>query len=179
MLKESLIYFSEMVLKYFDDFLKQYGFKLVKNAASEKWFWDIIYVKDDLYIEFSANTHFKDAPEHFVLKLGEGSTEWPDVDWNAVTLWRMADEIEKNSETDNYGLADNQPFIENSMKRAKEDLIKYNGGFLEGKLDVFIKARIKMNKNREPYKIHEPNGDGTYHTRYDEESSKLKDKYSE
>jgi hypothetical protein len=116
---------------------------------------------------------------YFNIILGEGKTEWPDTDWNSTALWRIAKQIDAKTKMEEYRLEDNQEHLENNIQKAKKDLIKYHSGFLLGNLQTFYDARKIMNKGREPYKIHSPNKDGTYSTSDDEQSLKLKKKYSE
>jgi hypothetical protein len=41
------------------------------------------------YIEVAANVEPRDYPYHCSLSLGEGRTDWPERDWNAIGLWRL------------------------------------------------------------------------------------------
>ena len=169
---------KELIPKYFS-FLQDHGFKLSKNKIWDTWFYDAVYAKNDLYIRIDANTHFRDYPMYFNIILGEGDTEWPDKDWNAIALWRIAREIDKNTTLKEYPLVTDEKHLEKTIQKAKEDFLTYHAGFLDGNLGIFREARKNMNKNREAYKIHTPNKDGSYSVEIDKESLKLKKKYSE
>src|SRR5688572_10593368 len=49
------------------------------------------YLNGDRYIEFFVNTHYRDEPVYGNVILGTGTTEWPDGDWNAIALWKLAE----------------------------------------------------------------------------------------
>jgi hypothetical protein len=169
---------KDLIPQNFSILVEEYEFKLIKNSIWDDWFYDATYQKENLYIRIDANTHPRDYPMYFNIILGEGKIEWPDTDWNSVALWHIAKQIEPNIKINEYQLEDDQQYLEKLIHKAKDDLVKYNGGFLEGTLELFFRVRKIMNKNREPYKIHTSNKDGTYSTHDDKESLKLKKKYS-
>ena len=64
------------------------------------------------------------------------------------------------------------------IARMRADLRRYALKFLKGDLAAFERARSKVNRAREPYKIHTPNGDGTYRAEVDPASAALKARFS-
>jgi hypothetical protein len=174
--KTQLEQFKKLILANFSEFLKQHDFQYVKERT-EQYFYEIIYTKKKLYIKFEININPQDYPPYFNILLGDGSIDWPDVDWNCIALWRYIEQSGKKNEMQKYSLEDLSKLEEN-LKKAKEDLIKYAKNFLNGDLLSFYRIRKDVNKNRKPYKIYIRNKDGSYSEKYDEESIRLKEKYS-
>ena len=65
-----------------------------------------------------------------------------------------------------------------SVERMRADLERYASGFLRGDVSAFHRVRAETNRTREPYRIHTPNGDGTYRTEVDPDSAELKARFS-
>lgn len=168
--------FSKLIFDNFSEFLKQYGFQYIRKRI-EKYFCEIIYAKQKLYISFEANIHPRDYPPYFNILLGEGSIGWPDYDWNNIALWHFIKQTKEKNSIQEYSLEDSSK-LEKNLERAKRDLIKYGRSFLNGDLSYFYQIRKGLNKDREPYRISTKNKDGSYSEKYDKESIKLKEKYS-
>lgn len=146
------IYFSECVKKIIEPFLSQYNFQVYREEI-QKHFTTIIYRNEKLYIKVSATTHPLDYPYTFGFILGEGDSEdffkW---DWNSIPFWRLKQEIIPKAKTKVHSFPCPGKY-ELSLKKAKNELLKYGVTFLNGDLKLFIEARKKYNKEREPYKI--------------------------
>lgn len=145
------------------------------HAAGEdhidQWYASKSYRNGDRYVVLSANCHWKDGSPECRVVLGEGSTDWPESDWNAVPLWRLL------GRGGNYPLKsiDDLDEVIDTMCR---DLALHAHDFLRGDLDRFKKVRAEQNRGRQPYMIHTPQSDGSYQSKPDSESMKLKDRFS-
>jgi len=164
------------IVKEFDEPMKAAGFRRLRGKPDEYGF-TVNYQSGQRYVSLRANTHPRDYPPSFNIILGEGSLEWPECDWNAVALWRMRNVLEKNEVGTEFGLKDvTDPTTFASDARAQ--LEEFNGGFLEGNLSLFRKVRARQTREREPYRIFEPAGEGKYTERPDSESERLKERFS-
>lgn len=170
--------FNKAVGTIFDKSLADYGFKL-KKKKTEKQFCERIYVNGDRYLRISGDVHPMDFPPHYNVVLGQGSYEWPDTDWNSVALWRIKKSIDPKTKAKEYSLEqlDNDK-LDYSLNHAKNELLNFGQKFLTGDIELFDKVRIEQNKDRQPYKIHTPTDNGGLKTTIDEESKRLKEKYS-
>jgi hypothetical protein len=167
--------FAELVQEGFDGFLASQGFERVSSKLERNSF-RADYRSGTRYVSIRANTDPRDDPPHFNLILGEGSLEWPEADWNAIALWHLRNFLEQAEEGAEYELRNAS--VTALIEQAADDLVKYGGGFLSGDTTAFKQARSVQNKSREPYTIHEPDGQGGYRTRIDPESARLKAKFS-
>lgn len=168
--------FADKTIETFNDLMHQHGFKLsIKNV--EQYFCSIIYVKGDNYVKIFANIHWHDYPYYYNVILGNGKTVWPDNEWNSVAIWQLKKHIDTASDANVYSLLKFDGIV-HSLNNAKNELEKYGADFLKGDLDLFKKVRAEVNRQREPYKIHTPQGDGSYKTIYDKTSEELKNKNS-
>ena len=59
-----------------------------------------------------------------------------------------------------------------------EHLLTYAGDFLKNDLTVFHEIRSAITQQREPYKIYRPIEEGQYEISIDEESMRLKERFS-
>lgn len=168
--------FNKLVLDKFSAMLEKHGFILTRERI-ERHFCEIIYVNKMLYITFMANINYRDYPPYFNILLGEGPIEWPDYDWNHIALWALSRHVEKKGAIAEYSLKSIFE-LEDTLEKARKDLLKYGLNFLKGDLDDFYKIRKEINEKREPYKIYTPDKKGVYPERYDEASTRLKKKYS-
>ena len=170
--------FNKAVGTIFDKLLSDYGFKL-KRKKTEQFICDRIYVNGDRYVKISGDVHPRDFPPHYNIVLGKGSLDWPDCDWNSVALWRMKRLIDPKAKAKEYSLEqmDNDK-LGHSLGHAKNELLDYGQKFLIGDIEFFDKARREQNKDRPPYKIHTPTDSGGLQTTLDDESKRLKEKYS-
>jgi hypothetical protein len=128
------------------------------------------------YVQLSASCDPREPPSHCNVVLGEGALAWPEVDWNGVALWRLAP-VRGRAKASEYPLRA-RPAVRSVVARMRADLRRYALGFLKGNVAAFKRARSKVNRAREPYKIHSPNGDGTYRTEVDPASAALKARFS-
>ena len=156
----------------FADALATFGFESAGQNHHDDWYVCRTYRAGDRYIEINANCHFRDGQPECRVILGDGPNEWPDCDWNTIALWRL-------SETGR-----NYPFervedIPSILVTMCNDLLEQAGDFLSGNIDRFLKKRATLNRQREPYKIHSPQPDGSYQASYEPESQQLKERYSQ
>jgi hypothetical protein len=168
--------FADITIKVFNELMHGHGFKLLSKKV-EQYFCTIIYVKGDNYVKIFANIHWHDYPSYYNVILGDGKTDWPDNDWNSVAIWHLKKHIDPASNAKEYSLLKFDG-IEHSLDNAKNELEKYGADFLKGNLDLLKKVRAEVNQQREPYKIHTPQGDGSYKTTYDKTSEGFKNKNS-
>jgi hypothetical protein len=142
----------------------------------DRWRASIWFINSTQYARLSASADPREAPSCCNVVLGDGHLEWPEVDWNGVALWRLARD-QGDSEASEYPLkaAADVPAL---VERMRADLEKYALGFLRGDLSTFVRVRAEANRTRAPYKIHIPNGDGTYRTEVDPDSADLKARFS-
>ena len=170
--------FNKTVGTVFDKPLADYGFKL-KRKKTEKLFCERIYINGDRYVRISGDVHPMDFPPHYNIVLGQGSYEWPDTDWNSVALWRIKKSIDPKAKAKEYSLEQlDSNKLEHSLSHAKNELLDYGQQFLTGDIELFDKVRRGQNKDRQPYKIYSPTDNGGRETIIDEESKRLKEKYS-
>ncbi len=173
---KNLIRFADTASFIFDDFLNSRGFESELKEI-EDFFCTMIYRKQETYIKISASTHPRDYPNHYNIILGEGSSDWPDTDWNTVALWWIKKEISPDLNAKEYSLTDFEK-IDYSLKNAKNELEKYGDSFLNGDLTIFRKVRQRINQQREAYMIHQKDNTGRFKTIIDSVSKKLKKKFS-
>jgi hypothetical protein len=169
--------FNKTVGTVFDKPLADNGFKL-KKKKTEKHFCERIYINGDRYVKISGNVHPRDFPPHYNVVLGQGNFEWPDCDWNSVALWRIKKSIEPHGKAKEYSLEMDNHELGHSLSHAKNELLNYGQTFLTGDIELFDKVRREQNKERGPYKIHTPTGNGGLEPKIDEVSKALKEKYS-
>lgn len=168
--------FAKLALEEFDRFLARRGFvRLSQKVEGQSFTAD--YLSGIRYISIKASTDPRDSPPHFNVIMGEGSLEWPECDWNSVALWRLRNFLEQAERGGEYDLS-SASNARKSLKQALDDLVSFDGGFLEGNMTAFRKARSLQNQGREPYRIHEPDPAGGYKTRFDPVSEELKERFS-
>jgi hypothetical protein len=176
--------FSHLCSEVFDVALATHGFVL-RERCREKEFPAHIYQKaraseSPLHITIRANTHPRDAPNTVSVELGEGSTEWPERDWNGIALWHLVahHDPERVKAGDLYGLRSVED-LRSVLEQAARDLLQYGQEFLSGELTLFRSIRAKISRDREPYQWHIPDSEtGKYRVRVDEESRRLKQRFS-
>jgi hypothetical protein len=175
--------FPPLCAATFDALLAGYGFAR-KAAKVEPYYCTQEYVADERYIEVVANVEPRDFPYYCNLSLGEGRTDWPERDWNAVALWRLIRHqasTPAEAKASEYTLGD-PPRIPEELgpifERMRGDLLRYAGDFLVGDLRVFRRVRAAQTRERTPYTIHKPDGRGGYIPTGDPESAALKERFS-
>jgi hypothetical protein len=172
--------FVKQINIIFNSFLSRYGFTKTTEQI-EKYNFTVIYRNKERYIEFGCALYPQDYNYYYLIKLGEGSNEFPEDDWNAVSLTRFFDEETLLEVKDIYGLnykRITERFIRERLLKNKELLEKHASDFLSGDLIKFKKIRAEISKEREPYKWLTPDKNGKYQAEYDRRSLALKEKYS-
>src|SRR5947208_11060395 len=102
--------------------------------------------------------HPLDYPHSCNVHLGDGLREWPERDWNGVPLWSLGKAYPTVIPVSKYqiGAFADIPAL---VARMRKDLERVGCDFLRGDLQVFKRVRAEVNRGREPYKMHRPNGD--------------------
>jgi hypothetical protein len=140
---EAQVDFANGVIEVFNPVLRQFGFKLLKLKITE-FDTTIVWIKGKCYIELEGNTHPHDAPNYYGIALGEFKGDYYHyADRDGVGLWRL------KAIQENLDIVNDTPFpfvddIKPSLIQAKDDLLKYGKGFLEGNLTHFYDARSKQ-----------------------------------
>ena len=156
----------------FADALASFGFDPAGEHHHDNWHASRTYRAGDRYIEINVNCHFRDGQPECRVILGDGPNDWPDRDWNAIALWRLS-----NTGT-NYPLQQIED-IPSILATMSNDLLEQADDFLSGNIDRFLNQRAAQNREREPYKIHAPQPDGSRQTTYEPENQQLKERYSQ
>lgn len=174
-MKKELKNISDKINETFNTHLETYGF--LKNSNKiETNIIEHVYVKHDLYIKIIVSFNLRDFPYYFNIALGEGPLSFPESDWNSIPLWRLSEP--SSSTKAGYYLIEDITNIDQVLEHGRLDLEKYGSNFLNGELSTFKEARKSQNKEREPYKVYIPKEDGTHEKIVDEDSKRLKKKYS-
>ena len=168
--------FSEYILKTISKTLQPFGFKLHRKEV-KTYSTTIIFRKNNQYVKVNSTTYPPDGFYYNII-LGKGdSDDFFEYDWNSVAIWALAQIIDPKAEIVSYDF----PYgdhVKSSINTANKHLVLYGETFLKGDLTIFHEARKRVNKNREPYKIHTPDENGVYRTKYEEKSVEQKNKYS-
>ena len=168
--------FAEFALKIISPTVEQFDFALYKNEVN-KYSTTIVWKKGNQYVKINSTTYPLDG-FYYNIVLGEGDcNDVLEFDWNSVAIWALAKIIAPKSKVGTYDFPLNDD-VENSVKNANRELLLYGETFLKGDLTVFYEARKKINKKRQPYKIHYRNEKGVYVTENEPVSVEMKKKYS-
>jgi len=171
------ILFAKNALEILSSQIESFGFERTKIKI-ENHFTQIIFKKENQYLKISGSTYPTDYPYSYNIILGEGDSEnFPETDWNSISLWSLKKKIEPSSKANEYEFPFNEK-VKYSIENAKEELIKFGITFLNGDMNKFYEARKEQNQVREPYKIHSKDVNGNHVTEYEKESMELKQKYS-
>lgn len=136
----------------------------------------LAFINDVRYVRLYVNVEPRDPPRYCSVVLGEGSLEWPEVDWNGVALWRLARD-QGESEFSEYPL-ETEAAVPDLVERMREDLERYGLRFLQGDVAAFRRVRAETNRARAPYRIYRPIDDGSYASEVDPKSAELKARFS-
>jgi hypothetical protein len=170
----SLEGFDDTARDHLDGMLATYGF-CVELSKVERGFAMRRYRNGHRYISVEARTPKGEDPLGKV-RLGTGSTEFPEVDWNHIPLWRLITAKRPEIEPADYML-DNVTFA-TFLDLVSKDLQDYAMDFLGGELLAFKRLRAETAKNRAPYELF---GSGPYTDntlKFMRVSKLLKEKYS-
>ena len=172
----NLVQFADLVEELFEPLLQANGFSRLSRSV-DQYGSTVAYVNEPRYVKLTANIHPHDFPPHFNVVLGEGSTEFPESDWNAVALWRMQRLISGSEQSKEYDIShiDDPRAL---VAGARADLKKFHGGFLTNDLTLFRQVRARVNRGREPYKIYSPDKTGSFGVANDAKSANLKERFS-
>jgi hypothetical protein len=156
------------------------------TARLEPTFCTQDYCAGTRYIAVSVTADPREPPFYSNIRLGDGSVDWPDRDWNSVALWRLARKRGVGDEVSpgNYPLSDSAEgqLIPSDLgplfTRMRDDLISFAADFLTDDLRAFRRVRAAQTRARSPYMIHCPDGQGGYVSSVDPASAKLKERFS-
>ncbi|MBI5205737.1 MAG: hypothetical protein HZA11_12560 [Nitrospirae bacterium] len=181
-MKETATLFRKAIELVFNHFLADYGFLKTKSTADKNGF-SVTYRNDKRYVHLGGTLHPHDYPYYYYLSFGEGSDDFLESDWNSTALWRIIQHKSPADYKKHKDLYDIPPGI--TKKQIEEKILTnqklceiYGSAFFNNDLTEFKLVRSLQNKDREPYKIYTPDNQGKYSMSYDEQSTKLKKKYS-
>ena len=177
--KMSLAQFPALCDQAFGPLLRSHGFRRAEREVGSLYS-RLTYVDDARYIAITANVDPRDAPYHCGIAVGEGGREMPERDWNAVALWRLAQDRAPESappDQESYRITDVEDLAA-VVRRMAADLSQYASDFLRGELARFRHMRAAQTREREPYTIWEPGEAGSYVCRPDPVSAALKERFS-
>ena len=101
MKKQEILYLSELLKSYFNNFLSKYDFLFLIEKL-EKYHIECFYRKEELYIKLEINLYPEDYPHYFRIILGQGSIDFPESDWNSTALWRIGQLSNPSSQSGYY-----------------------------------------------------------------------------
>jgi hypothetical protein len=170
----SLIGFDDAARDSLDGVLATYGFsvemsKVEKHCAMRR------FRNGHRYITIEVKT-YKEEPPLGRVKIGTGSTEWPEADWNHIPVWRLIKAKRPDSEPSDYML-DNLTFA-SFLDKVGKDLQDYAMDFIAGELFTFKRLRAEAAKQRPPYELHTGGPYAENTLKFMRVSKLLKDKYS-
>lgn len=166
--------FDDVARDYLDGMLATYGFS-VEISKGETGHAMRRFRNGHRYITVEARIPRGEPPTGHV-KLGTGSTEWPEAEWNHIPLWKLVKAQRPNADASDYML-DNLP-LSHFLDRVAKDLQDYAMDFMAGELFLFKKIRAESAKQRPPYELF---GSGPYSEntlKFMRISKLLKEKYS-
>ncbi len=174
--------FRKAVESSFDEFLARYGFVKTKSESGGDVF-GVTYRNGSRYIHIGGTLHPRDYPHYYYLALGEGSDEIPESDWNCTVLWRIIERFSPGESKRHAHLYDiprgiTEIQIAEKIRTNKTLCETHAADFLGGNLARMKEVRGLQNKDREPYKIYQPDSRGKYSVTTDPSSEELKEKYS-
>lgn len=145
---------------------------------------DLVFRQGQRFIRISANFGAEHAPFALGCHLGEGSQAWPESDWNSMTLWRMADALERGAGDGVYdALAYDAEAGPAEFQRLAhiccDGLKKFAADFLQGRLALFHQQRAAINAARPAYRSVTLAADGSMQVIVDEQSEALRRKFSQ
>src|SRR4051812_10127249 len=98
----NLIGFDDIARDQLDGMLATYGF-FVEMSKVDKGYAMRRFRNGHRYIMIEARTPKDESPLGQV-KLGTGTTDWPDADWNHIPLWRLIRTKRPDQEAGDYML---------------------------------------------------------------------------
>ena len=162
--------------------LAEAGFQPARVEREPDWCSDF-YVRQvstgkPLYVRVSASWHVRDKPWQVGVSVGEGSIDWPEVDWNGLPLHILVEAHDAKRSPTRYSFASTTD-LAGALRNVADELLRYGQTFLRGDLGEFKALRAEVNQTRSPYLIHRPDPvTGQYHAEPDQESAALKERYS-
>ncbi|WP_223551666.1 hypothetical protein [Aestuariivivens sp. NBU2969] len=146
------ISFSKLALEIIGNPLEKSGFKFYRKKV-ETYFTTIIWTKEKQYAKLSASDFPTDYPYSFDIILGEGNCDdFFESEWDSISISDIQRLSEPNRKYNGYDFPKKSEFRA-SLEKAKEDLIEFGNGFLNGDLELFYEARILTNGENKPEKI--------------------------
>jgi hypothetical protein len=170
--------FRKLAVTTLGDVLEPYGFRL-KSRSKGEYSCQIVFVNGERYVKLKVEiaNHPLCMPHHFAVVLGEGSWKRPECDWNSVDLWRLTRLASSTLGGSEYSLEypEKLPWL---LYHARSQLSEVAPGFLSGDLELFRRVCADQNRQRQPYEVYSRGQNGEYTFAVDQESVKLKERFS-
>jgi hypothetical protein len=151
--------------------LGSFGFQPFAADFEAPEYGSRIFRSGNQYVKITFNCDIRERSPFCNVILGDGSTDWPESDWNAIALWRLSGVL------GDYRFTQLEDLPALFSKMAK-DLIEQAEDFLSGDLHRFLLKRAEQTQNREPYKISKPNAFGVGTITNEPISEGLKERFS-
>jgi hypothetical protein len=151
----SLLGFDDVARERLDGMLASYGF-LVEMSKTEVGFAMRRFRNGHRYISVEAKTKSGEPPFGKV-RLGTGSTEWPECEWNHIPLYKLVKTKRPDTPQSDYML--DGISLSSFLDRVAKDLQDYAMDFIAGELFTFKRLRAEAAKQRPPYELF---GSGPY-----------------
>ena len=146
------ISFSNLALEIIGNRLEQNGFEFYRKKV-EAYFTTIIWKKEKQYVKLSASDFPTDYPYTFDIILGEGDCDdFFETEWDSISISDIQRLTEPNRKYKGYDFPKKREFRA-VLEKAKNELIEFGNGFLNGDLELFYEARIQANGKNKPEKI--------------------------
>lgn len=170
----SLLGFDDIARDHLDGMLATYGF-ILELSKTESHHAMRRFRNGHRYITVEAFSAKGESPKGGV-KLGTGTTEWPEVDWNYIPLWRLIKSKRPEYDGKEYML-DNKT-VSSFLDDVSKNLQDYAMEFMGGELFTFKRLRAEISRQRPPYELFcsGPYSENTL--RFMRISKLLKEKYS-
>jgi hypothetical protein len=156
-----------------EKFLTGFGFTKAEHERT-KLAVSHTFVSGERYVRLAVSFEPRDQPFACLVSLGEGSRILPEGDWNAIPLFRVLP-----GDTNLDVTLDGTESVDRAIDAILHGISESALDFLKGDLARFYALRSDQNREREPYRIFEPDPAGNYRSRPDPESERLKERFSQ
>ena len=179
---EPLTDFVELCDVAFSDRLAAHGFVAVPGGFAHSGRAgsgaERSYRNGDRYVKVTATTDYRDGPQVNV-EVGEGSLDWPEVDWNGVALWQLRGRVWPGRASPGSYPLGSIAGLPDVLAKAATDTEQHAADFLHGDLQRFRSARARVTRRRKPYQVGVPGASGRYEFTDDPESAELKRRFED
>lgn len=158
---EKHILFSNLALEIIGNPLEQNGFNFYRKKV-ETYFTTIIWTKGKQYVKLSASDFPTDYPYTFDIILGEGNCDdFFESEWDSISISKIQRLTEPSKKYNGYDFQKKREF-KAVLEKAKNELIEFGNGFLNGELESFYEARTLTNRKNKPKKIIKKDKNGKF-----------------